>query len=95
MPGEFRSAGAAVQIGDTTELRFTVQQSDSAQALELTADDSFPNVFATSRLVALQSRSVRRRGPNRRRHAHARRRDHEPVARRCGQARPLARLSLC
>jgi fluoroacetyl-CoA thioesterase len=42
----------AVKLGDSQELRFTVQQSDSAQSLELSADDSFPNVFATSRLVA-------------------------------------------
>ncbi len=49
-----------MQIGDTTELRFTVQQSDSAQALELTADDSFPDVFATSRLVAFMEMAATR-----------------------------------
>jgi predicted thioesterase len=49
-----------VQIGDTTELRFTVQQSDSARALELTADDSFPDVFATSRLVAFMEMAATR-----------------------------------
>jgi len=41
-----------VDIGDTMELHFTVQQTDSAEALELSAEDSFPDVFATSRLVA-------------------------------------------
>jgi fluoroacetyl-CoA thioesterase len=41
-----------VDIGDTMELHFTVQRTDSAEALELSAEDSFPDVFATSRLVA-------------------------------------------
>lgn len=41
-----------MKIGDTLEVRFAVRPNDSAQALELSADDSFPNVFATSRLVA-------------------------------------------
>jgi predicted thioesterase len=41
-----------MKIGDTFEAHFTVQPSDSAQALELSSDDSFPNVLATSRLVA-------------------------------------------
>jgi predicted thioesterase len=41
-----------MKTGDTYEARFTVQPSDSAAALELSADDSFPNVLATSRLVA-------------------------------------------
>ena len=41
-----------MKIGDSHEARFTVQPSDSAAALELSSDDSFPDVFATSRLVA-------------------------------------------
>ena len=41
-----------MDIGDTMELHFTVQRTDSAEALELSAEDSFPDVFATSRLVA-------------------------------------------
>jgi len=41
-----------VDIGDTMELHFTVLRTDSAEALELSAEDSFPDVFATSRLVA-------------------------------------------
>jgi predicted thioesterase len=40
-----------VDIGDSKEARFTVQPGDSAQALEMAPDDSFPNVFATSRMV--------------------------------------------
>jgi predicted thioesterase len=49
-----------MNIGDSFEARFTVQQSDSAQALELAPDDSFPNVFATSRLVAFMEMAATR-----------------------------------
>lgn len=49
-----------MQIGDSFEARFTVQQSDSAQALELSPDDSYPNVFATSRLVAFMEMAATR-----------------------------------
>jgi predicted thioesterase len=49
-----------MNIGDKHEARFTVQPSDSAAALELTADDSFPNVFATSRLVAFMEMAATR-----------------------------------
>ena len=41
-----------MKIGDSMEARFTVLPSDSARSLELSRDDSFPDVFATSRLVA-------------------------------------------
>ena len=40
-----------MNVGDSEEARFTVQPSDSAQALEMAPGDSFPNVFATSRMV--------------------------------------------
>ena len=40
-----------MNIGDTKEARFTVRPGDSAQALELAPEDSFPNVFATARMV--------------------------------------------
>jgi predicted thioesterase len=40
-----------MNIGDSHEAHFTVQPSDSAQALEMAPDDSFPNVLATSRMV--------------------------------------------
>jgi fluoroacetyl-CoA thioesterase len=40
-----------MNIGDSLEARFTVQRSDSAQALEMAPEDSFPNVFATARMV--------------------------------------------
>lgn len=40
-----------MNIGDSHEAHFTVQPGDSAQALEMAPGDSFPNVFATSRMV--------------------------------------------
>ncbi len=42
---------AALKTGDSHEAHFTVQPGDSAQALEMSPEDSFPNVFATSRMV--------------------------------------------
>jgi predicted thioesterase len=39
--------------GRTAEASLTVQQSDTAEALSLGAEDAFPAVFATSRMVAL------------------------------------------
>jgi len=39
--------------GQSAEASLTVQQSDTAEALRLGDEDSFPAVFATSRMVAL------------------------------------------
>jgi fluoroacetyl-CoA thioesterase len=41
-----------MKVGDSTEARFTVQATDAARALEMGPEDSFPNVFATARMVA-------------------------------------------
>jgi predicted thioesterase len=41
-----------MNVGDSKEARFKVQPGDSAQALEMGPEDSFPNVFATARMVA-------------------------------------------
>ena len=49
-----------MKIGDSLEARFTVQPSDSAEALELSPEDSYPNVFATSRLVAFMEMAATR-----------------------------------
>ena len=49
-----------MKIGDAHEARFTVEASDSAKALELSRDDSFPDVFATSRLVAFMEMAATR-----------------------------------
>ena len=40
-----------MNVGDSKVARFTVGPSDSAQALEVSSEDSFPNVFATARMV--------------------------------------------
>ena len=40
-------------IGQTAEASFIVQQSDTAHALAVSNEDSFPEVFATSRMIAL------------------------------------------
>jgi predicted thioesterase len=40
-----------MQIGDSLEARFTVEPRDSSAALEMAREDSFPNVFATARMV--------------------------------------------
>jgi fluoroacetyl-CoA thioesterase len=40
-----------MRIGDSLEARFTVEPGDSAAALEMAPDDSFPNVFATARMI--------------------------------------------
>lgn len=42
-----------IAIGDSAEASLKVQPSDTAQALSLAAEDSFPEVFATSRMIAL------------------------------------------
>ena len=42
-----------IAIGESAEASLTVQPSDTAQALSLAADDAFPAVFATSRMIAL------------------------------------------
>src|SRR5688572_28912245 len=49
-----------MKVGDSLEARFTVQPSDSAEFLELSPDDSYPNVFATSRLVAFMEMAATR-----------------------------------
>jgi fluoroacetyl-CoA thioesterase len=45
------AASKRMKVGDSQEVHFTVQPGDSAQALEMAPEDSFPNVFATSRMV--------------------------------------------
>jgi fluoroacetyl-CoA thioesterase len=42
-----------ISIGDAAEADLIVQQSDTAEALSLSPEDTFPAVFATSRLIAL------------------------------------------
>lgn len=40
-----------MKVGDSLEARFTVEPGDSAAALEMAPEDSFPNVLATARMV--------------------------------------------
>ena len=42
-----------LNVGDSAEVRITVQSSDTAQALSISAEDAFPAVLATSRMIAL------------------------------------------
>jgi fluoroacetyl-CoA thioesterase len=49
-----------IQAGDSAEVSLTVQHSDTAEALVLSAEDSFPPVFATSRMVALMELAAAR-----------------------------------
>jgi fluoroacetyl-CoA thioesterase len=59
-----QTVGDAMKIGDKFEARFTVHARDSAKALELAPDDSFPDVLATSRLVAfMEMAATRLMGP--------------------------------
>jgi predicted thioesterase len=49
-----------IDIGTSSEAGFTVQHSDTAEALSLSAEDSFPPVFATSRMIALMELAAAR-----------------------------------
>lgn len=42
-----------IHIGDSAEAELVVQNSDTAAALAITDEDKFPEVFATSRMIAL------------------------------------------
>jgi fluoroacetyl-CoA thioesterase len=42
-----------IRAGDSAEVGVTVQHSDTAEAISLAPEDSFPAVFATSRMIAL------------------------------------------
>jgi predicted thioesterase len=42
-----------LNVGDTAEVSITVQSSDTAEALSISAEDVFPAVLATSRMIAL------------------------------------------
>jgi len=42
-----------LQAGDTAKAAFVASDRDMASSLSISADDSFPEVFATSRMIAL------------------------------------------
>ncbi len=47
-------------IGDTARAEFIVQPSDTAKMLSISAEDNFPEVFATSRMIALMELAAAR-----------------------------------
>jgi fluoroacetyl-CoA thioesterase len=49
-----------LNVGASAEASFTVQPSDTAQALSLSPEDSFPEVLATSRMIALMELAAAR-----------------------------------
>ena len=49
-----------IQAGDCAEVALTVAHGDTAEALALSAEDSFPPVFATSRMIALMELAAAR-----------------------------------
>jgi len=49
-----------IQPGDTGEASFIVQQGDTAQGLSISPEDDFPEVFATSRMIALMELAAAR-----------------------------------
>jgi fluoroacetyl-CoA thioesterase len=49
-----------LEIGASAEASFVVKHSDTAEALALSAEDSFPAVFATSRMIALMELAAAR-----------------------------------
>jgi predicted thioesterase len=49
-----------ILIGDSSEVSFVVKESDTAHALAISTEDSFPEVFATSRMVAIMELAASR-----------------------------------
>ena len=49
-----------IRPGDTGEASFIVELGDTAQGLSISPDDNFPEVFATSRMVALMELAAAR-----------------------------------
>ena len=46
--------------GDSAQAEFIVQSSDTAKQLAISAEDDFPEVFATSRMIALMELAAAR-----------------------------------
>jgi fluoroacetyl-CoA thioesterase len=49
-----------LNAGDTGQAEMVVQSSDTAKVLALSSEDSFPEVFATSRMIALMELAAAR-----------------------------------
>src|SRR5688500_20310686 len=55
-----RGDGYMLTAGDAGEAEILVQPSDTAKVLALSSEDSFPVVFATSRMIALMELAAAR-----------------------------------
>src|SRR5262249_7783318 len=55
-----RSEMHMLTAGDTAHAEIVVQRSDTAKVLALSSEDSFPEVFATSRMIALMELAAAR-----------------------------------
>ena len=51
---------ALLNVGDTADATLVVQPGDTARALSISPEDDFPEVFATSRMVALMELAAAR-----------------------------------
>ena len=49
-----------IEVGAAAEISLTVQPSDTAQALSISPQDTFPEVLATSRMIALMELAAAR-----------------------------------
>jgi predicted thioesterase len=54
------AGGTNLSVGDSGEAAFVVGPGDSAKALSLSAEDDFPEVLATSRMIALMELAAAR-----------------------------------
>jgi fluoroacetyl-CoA thioesterase len=50
----------AINVGDTADAEFIVTPADTAEALSTTSGETFPPVFATSRMIALMELAAAR-----------------------------------
>lgn len=55
-----RGVKRMLTAGDTGQAEILVQRSDTAKVLALSSEDSFPEVFATSRMIALMELAAAR-----------------------------------
>ena len=49
-----------INLGESANASFTVQFTDTASALSISPEDNFPEVFATSRMIALMELAAAR-----------------------------------
>ena len=47
------SAKGTIEVGQSADMKAVVQRSDTAQVLSTSPEDTFPEVLATSRMIAL------------------------------------------